>query len=155
MNTVSGCLACARGHHVRPLCVAHIAMQCALVLPRASRPRLIWLGHGLATARLRSCCGWPPRLPLVACRPAASRCALTAVAVALPICCPTPCCTAAMLLRSLPRAVARPLPLLLASPRTWQCPYCRRHHLAIYGTAVAHVVPDRGRAHVLSSRDGL
>jgi hypothetical protein len=150
MNTVSGCLACARGHHVRPLCIAHAAMQCALVLPCASRPRLIWLGRGLAMARLRSCCGWPPRLPLVACRPAASRYALTAIAVALSICCPTP---AALLLRSLPRAVARPL--LLASPRTWRCPCCRRHHLAIYGTVSAHVVPDRGRAHVLSSRDGL
>ena len=109
-----------------------------------ARPRL---GCGLAAASRRAC-RWPPA------RPATGHCAPTAVVAALPICYPTHCRTAAVLLPSLPRAVAQLLPLLLSSPRTWPCPCCRRHRLAIYGTTAAHVVLGRGREHVPSGRDG-
>ena len=86
---------------------------------------------------------------------AAGHCAPTAVAAALPICCPTCYLTASVLLPFLSHAVAQPLPLLLASPRTWPCPCCWRRHLTIYGTAAAHVVLGRGHTHVPFACDGL
>ena len=102
------------------------ALRRRAVLAHAGQLRPTWLSRGLATVWL-----W------LATAPAAGHCAPTAV-----------------LLPSMPRVVAQPLPLLFASPRTWPCLGCRHRRLAIYGTAAAHVVLGRGCEHVPSGHDG-
>ena len=90
------------------------ALHCRAVLAHAGLADAdlaqSWLAYGLAVASRRTY-RWPPAQPV------ASHFAPTAAAATLPIYCPTRCCTAAVLLPSLPCAMAQSLPLLLASPR--------------------------------------